>query len=42
MTEQGLKMIDRCPPKIGEQKIGAPELCELESFGADTHEPLHA
>ena len=42
MTEQGLKMIDRCPPKIDEQKIGAPEPCKSASCRANTHEPLHA
>jgi len=42
MTEQGLKMIDRYPPKIGEQKIRAPKICEPEILTTDTFEPSHA
>lgn len=42
MTEQGLKMIDRYPPKIGEQKIRAPKICEPEILTTDTPEPSHA
>ena len=42
MTEQDLKMIDRCPPKIDEQKIRAPKICEPEILKTDTSEPSHA
>ena len=42
MAEQGLKMIDRYPPKIGEQKIRAPKICEPEIVKTDTFEPSHA
>jgi hypothetical protein len=42
MTEQGLKMIDRCPPKLDEQKIRAPKFCEPEILKTDTPEPSHA
>jgi len=42
MTEQDLKMIDSCPPKIDEQKIRAPKICEPEILTTDTPEPSHA
>ena len=42
MTEQDLKMIDSCPPKIDEQKIRAPKICEPDILTTDTPEPSHA